>query len=72
MGGFGGGAGGSGGTGCGAGEAATGEGGGLGLGERLGEGGEMENWTPLPKGFPQYNKLGSVRHVCDLQGLSRL
>ena len=30
----------------------------------------MENWAPLPKGFPQYNKLGSVRHVCELQGMA--
>ena len=29
----------------------------------------MEKWAPLPKGFPQYNKLGSVRHVCELQGV---
>ena len=26
----------------------------------------MENWAPLPKGFPQNNKLGSVRHVYEL------
>ena len=32
----------------------------------------MENWAPLPKGFPQYNKLGSVRHVCELQGVMTL
>ena len=30
---------------------------------------QMENWAPLPKGFPQYNKLGSVRHVRELQGV---
>ena len=29
----------------------------------------MENWEPLPKGFPQYNKSGSVRHVRELQGV---
>ena len=29
----------------------------------------MENWAPLPKGFPQYNKSGSVRHVRELQGV---
>ena len=35
--------------------------------DREGEGGE--NWAPHPKGIPQYNKLGSVRHVCELQGV---
>ena len=29
----------------------------------------MENWAPLPKGFPQHNKSGSVRHVRELQGV---
>ena len=29
----------------------------------------MKIWAPLPKVFPQYNKLGSVRHVCELQGV---
>ena len=28
---------------------------------------QMENWAPLSEGFPQYNKLGSVRHECELQ-----
>ena len=31
--------------------------------------GRVENWAPFPKGFPQYNKLGSVRHVCEMQGV---
>ena len=29
----------------------------------------VENWAPLPKGFPQYNKSRSVTHVRELQGV---
>ena len=43
--------------------------GGKGRGTVRGGGGTNGKLGTTSEGFPQYNKLGSVRHECELQGV---